>query len=239
MVIGLFSSQQSPLPESIKGVRVRQSPRARRLSLTVDLRQGDIVLVMPKRASLRAAENFVDQNQKWIARQRSDLSPRSPLCPGATLPYLGQDCLLERGSARGLITLQDNRLIVPGAPEHFERRLRDFLKARARETLTNRALQKAKSLGVRITHIRIGDPATRWGSCTQDGTQPDTARLSFSWRLILTPDWVLDYVVAHEVAHIIHMNHGKDFWRLCDSLTTDGKAARRWLKNFAQDLHRY
>jgi predicted metal-dependent hydrolase len=125
-------------------------------------------------------------------------------------------------------------VIVPGAPEHLPRRLTDFLKAEARREIAARAAAKAATLGRPIAALTLRDTRSRWGSCSRSG------RVAFSWRLILAPEWVLDYVVAHEVAHLAELNHGPRFWTACAGLTdSDVKTARAWLKRHGAELHAY
>jgi predicted metal-dependent hydrolase len=134
----------------------------------------------------------------------------------------------------GVVRRENGVVTAPGAPEHLARRVTDFLKAEARREIALRTRAKAASLGKPVTAITIRDTKSRWGSCNSAG------RIAFSWRLIMAPEFVLDYVVAHEVAHLAELNHGVRFWRLCASLTeADPKAARAWLKRHGPELHSY
>ena len=224
-------------PETILGVRVRESVRARRLSLIVDTRLGDVVLVLPKRVSLKRAAQFITENRNWIEKHRRTTPPPVPFADGQQVLFCGQPHKIVYTGGRGLVYAEQGCLYVPGLSEHAPRRLRDFLKKQARRVLTERSLAKADDIGVKVSAVRIGDMQTRWGSCTRVTT--GQGRLSFSWRLILAPDFVLDYVAAHEVAHIIHMNHGLKFWRLCRSLTQDAGGARKWLRENGSHLQRF
>ncbi|MDB5395130.1 MAG: uncharacterized protein JWM91_2636 [Rhodospirillales bacterium] len=155
---------------------------------------------------------------------------------GATIPLLGVPHLIrgDGGRLRGLAARAEGTITIPGTPDHLARRLTDFLKAEAKREIGERAHRKAAQLGRPIAAVTLRDTRSRWGSCSGSG------RLAFSWRLIMAPEFVLDYVVAHEVAHLSEMNHGARFWKLCASLTdADPKAARAWLKCHGGALHSY
>ena len=141
-----------------------------------------------------------------------------------------------RPDVKGGVWREGVEIFVTGRTEHTSRRLRDWLKAEARDALTPVVHEFAKALGVTITRITVRDTRSRWGSCTRDG------KLSFSWRLILAPESVLTYVAAHEVAHLKHMNHGPAFWRTVESLVSpdvDWSLAREWLRRSGAAMHRY
>lgn len=226
-----FARAKTPIPVEIDGVPVRQSVRARRMALRVDNSTGEVVLVWPRRGSEKSARRFVEENRNWIARQRASAQPARDFAPGASISVAGHDYTLAHQPGRGLTRIEGDTIVVCGAPEHFSRRLRDFLKKEAEEVLRALSDAKAATLGLKPVPIRVIDPKTRWGSCAHDG------RLMYSWRLILAPPDVLDYVVAHEVAHRKHMNHGVKFWRLCAELSAgDAGAARRWLRREGRQL---
>lgn len=220
-------------PAEISGVRVRPSVRARRMALRVDIKSGDIVLTWPRGASESAAQRFIDENRPWIESRRQKMPQPQPFVHGQKLPIYGEECTITHQTGRGVTRLEDKNLVVHGKPEHMSRRIRDFLKETARQLLEDRTAEKLEKIGRVPAAIRVIDPKTRWGSCSPDGT------MMFSWRLILAPPDVLDYVVAHEVAHCIHMNHGKKFWALCASLTEDAAASRRWLKTHGAAVMAY
>jgi predicted metal-dependent hydrolase len=217
-------------PASIDGVRVVPNMRARRIALRLDQRHGDIVLTWPRRCNLQAAQRFIRENRQWIAEQRAKLPPAREFEHGMRIRIAGEAYTITHKEGRGLTRIEGNRLIVHGAVEHLNRRVRDFLKEEAYRLMSALADKKAAKLGLRPSSVRILDPKSRWGSCGPDG------KLMFSWRLILAPYAVMDYLVAHEVAHRVHMNHGPAFWRLCASLTTNAKASRHWLNEHGKTL---
>lgn len=226
----LFLRKQNDIPAEIAGVRVKPSARARRMSLRTDARTGEVVLVFPKRGSESAAQRFIAQQRDWIEKQRARKQDPAPVAPGARLSILGRTYTVRHEKGRGLSRIAGDEIIVHGDPAHLPRRLKDFLKAEAERILTAAAREKTESLGLKMRAVRVIDPKTRWGSCGHDG------RLMFSWRLILAPESVMDYVVAHEVAHRVHMNHSRKFWALCASLTTDAAVSRKWLRKHGQEL---
>lgn len=214
----------------------RRSPRARRVSLRLDLAGGKIVLTAPLSLAQRHAVEFLVRHEGWLRARLAQAPAHRPFAPGVIVPILGIDHVIEGDSStlRGRVTRGDNIVIVPGAAEHLPRRLTEFLKAEARREIAPRARAKAQSRGLTVAAVALRDTRSRWGSCTRAG------RISYCWRLILAPEFVLDYVVAHEVAHLAEMNYGPRFWRLCAELTqSDPAEARAWLRRHGPELHRY
>jgi predicted metal-dependent hydrolase len=194
------------------------------------------VLVAPVAVARRHAVDFLVRHEGWLIARLAQLPASQPFADGAAVPILGVPHVI-RGDAlqlRGLVSRAEGVVTVPGAPDHLRRKLTDFLKKEAKREIETRANAKAAAIGKRIAGLSLRDTRSRWGSCSTRG------RLAFSWRLILAPEWVLDYVVAHEVAHLKEMNHGPRFWTLCAGLTdADPKAARAWLRQNGSALHAY
>jgi len=215
-------------------LELRESARARRMTLRVDAGRGLIQVVVPVGLPDREIQRFVTRHDGWVRERLAALPPQLPFADGAVVPVLGVDHVVRHTpDLRGGTRCQDGVLLVGGQPEHVARRVRDFLAAEAKRELAARARDKAARLGARVAAVTVRDTRSRWGSCSSTG------RLSFSWRLILTPDAVLDYVVAHEVAHLKEMNHSPRFWALCAGLTADVKAPRAWLRANGARLLRY
>ena len=223
------------IPLDVGGVRVKPSSRARRISLRVDGKAGDVVFTWPLkyRVSLDKALRFVEEHRGWINDQRRHAAAPVPFAAGTVLPLAGKSYTIEHRPGRGLTHFEDDRLVVHGGAEHTSRRVRDFLKAEAYRLLKDLSDQKAAALKLPPVSIRILDPKTRWGSCGPDG------RLMYSWRILFAPPEVMDYLVAHEVAHRVHLNHSRRFWALCASLTGDAGQSRRWLRTQGRQLLRY
>jgi len=213
---------------------VRRSRRARHLSLRLDPAEDAVELVLPRSVSLEEGMRFVEEKSGWILTRLATRPPRVPFAPGAVIPYLGADHVIcHRPDARGGVWRDGNMLAVSGRAEFLARRLRDWLKREALRLLGERARAQAALIGRRVPRVALRDPKTRWGSCAPSGA------LTFSWRLVLAPEWVLDYVVAHEVAHLVHAHHGPRFWRLVERLTPEVEAARAWLRRHGDRLLRY
>jgi predicted metal-dependent hydrolase len=216
-------------------VAIRVSERARRLSLRVDSAKRGIELVLPRRASGDAAFGFVAQHRGWIAARVAAMPPPLRLVDGATVPVLGVPHRIRRvvEPEASPVTIIDGEIRVRGEPEHLPRRVRDHLVAFARREFTARTRALAARLGKSVTRVGVRDPKSRWGSCSSKGA------ISFSWRLVFAPEPVVDYVVAHEVAHLVEMNHSPRFWRVVASLVPDTTTPRAWLKRHRLELMSY
>ena len=215
-------------------VRVRLNPRARRMIVKVNPATGEISVTAPSRRGLAHALDFARGEKEWIAGQLAKAPGPVLMTPGAALPFRGK--LHEiRAAASGPapVWLDEGVIWVSGHAAHAPRRVLDFLKSEARKAFEIRALEHAEKLGVKPSRITVRDTASRWGSCSS------ARSLSFSWRLILAPDFVLDYVVAHEVAHLLEMNHSPRFWAHVKNLIADKDAAQTWLHANGRELQRY
>ena len=216
-------------------VSVKLNPRARRIVLRVNPATGEVVVTAPARGGPAPALAFARRETLWISRQLQRMPEKVPLLPGAEVPYLGFSHPICHSAARGPapVWIEDGALMVSGRIEHAPRRLLDFFKREARRLLATRAVEYAARLGTRPQRISVRDTKSRWGSCSQQGA------LSFCWRLIFAPDYVRDYVVAHEVAHLKEMNHSPRFWAQVKILSPDSARARQWLRDHGRDLLRY
>ncbi len=216
-------------------VRVRFHPRARRMVMRVNPVSGEVTLTAPLRSSVESALAFARGETGWIARQRGKVPPPVELAPGAAVPFLGTTHRIAHSATKGPAPVwrEGERILVSGKLEHARRRLVDYFKREAKKALEARALEYGAELGVRPSRVMVRDTASRWGSCSS------ARSLSFSWRLIFAPEFVRDYVVAHEVAHLKEMNHGPKFWAHVQSLSSDHKRARNWLRDHGKNLLRY
>lgn len=215
-------------------VNVRLNPRARRLIVKVHPTTGEITVTAPSQRALDRALDFAQGQSSWIAMQRARVPARVDLGVGAVLPLRGKDHPVRQGEpGHGAAWVQNGEIHVAGAKAHHARRLTDFLKKEARKDFETRTVEFAQRVGLRHRRITVRDTASRWGSCSAQGS------LSYSWRLILAPQFVLDYVVAHEVAHIQELNHGPAFWKLVRELVGDPRKAQTWLREHGAALHRY
>jgi len=215
-------------------VSVRLNPRARRLIVKVHPTTGEVTVTAPSQRALDKAMEFARGQSDWIARQLSHVPGLVKLCVGAVLPFRGVEHEVRRGeTGRGPVWVADGVIHVAGEKEHHPRRLLDFLKREARKELEARVIAYASRFGLKHTRLTVRDTASRWGSCSAQRS------LSFSWRLIMAPPFVLDYVVAHEVADMREMNHSPRFWKLVQELVGDFHRPQKWLRDHGTALHRY
>ena len=220
-------------------VRVRRHAQARRYTLRIHAASREVLLSMPMRGSLREANVFAQKHGAWIAARLKGLPDAAPFAHGALIPLRGVPHRIEhRRGARGTVWAEcgddgAQLLCVAGETAHVPRRVRDYLKREAKKDLERASRAAAAALGVSLKRISIRDQSSRWGSCSTTGV------LSYSWRLILAPPFVLDYLAAHEAAHLVEMNHSRRFWRLVEGINPDVVSAKAWLDAHGGDLHRY
>jgi predicted metal-dependent hydrolase len=219
-------------------VRVRRHAQARRYTLRVHAATREVVLTLPPRASLRDAKVFAEKHGGWIAARLGRLPPAAPFVPDVAIPLRGvPHRIVHRPNARGTVWTEtdgdEHLLCVAGELPHVSRRIGDFLKREARRDLEAASRRYATELGVVARRVTVRDQSSRWGSCSTVGA------LSYSWRLILAPPFVLDYLAAHEVAHLVEMNHSRRFWRVVERICPATSAAKAWLDANGPDLHRY
>ena len=216
-------------------LQIVRSPRARRMRLRVDRRTGAVLLTVPPRASERKALAWAAGHAEWIEKQLETVKPPARLLPGATLPLYGEPHRIDWEAARPrAVRVEEGRLLVGGPAENVEARILRWLKRHAADLLGRETKEMAAKAGVTVARVGVGDPLSRWGSCSSAGA------IRYSWRLILAPDWVRRATVAHEVAHRIHMNHGPQFHALVEHLLgADPKPARSWLRSDGPLLHRF
>lgn len=215
-------------------VQVRQSAQAQRLTLRLDPSGTTLRVVTPPRVSAAEVRRFVERHEGWVQARLAALPVHTPFVVGAEVPIGGVPHIIRHDPAyRGPVGPAEGSFLVGGQAEFLTRRVRDWLMRAARRDISAHAHPMAARLGVRINAITLRDTRSRWGSCSTSG------RLSFSWRLILAPATVLEYVVAHEVAHLREMNHSPRFWGLCAQLVPEIQAPRSWLRRNGARLLRY
>ena len=216
-------------------VAIRVSPRARRLLLRIDAADRSVELVIPQGVSAEQGLRFLDAHRGWIAARLAALPQSVPFSEGAIVPVMGVPHRIRRQTnpAAPPVEIGDGEIRVRGDPAHLPRRVRDHLAHLAGRELASRARGHAARIGKTVHRVTVRDPKSRWGSCSGEGN------LSFSWRLIFAPEAVIDYVVAHEVAHLAEMNHGPRFWKLVRGLTPDTATPRAWLKRHRSELLSY
>lgn len=215
---------------------IRSDRRATRLTLRIEPGGRALKMTVPLGVPIRDVEDFLERHHGWLTARLSNLPSEGGLCEGGQMMLRGiSHRIVLTGKLRGLTEKSQIKgepvLLVSGEPQHLGRRLSDFLKKEARRDLEELAHYHARISGKRIASISMKDTKSRWGSCTHDG------HLSFSWRIVMAPPSVIDYLAAHEVAHLTEMNHGPRFWALCEKLCPGTKEAKAWLKRHGSALH--
>lgn len=213
-------------------INLKRSTTARRFTLRVRVASRDVLLTIPHRGSLAEAKSFAERNAAWIGARLRRLPERIGFNPGDCAPLRGvMHQIVHHPARRGGIWLEDAELVgeapllcVAADAAFVPRRVLDFLKREAKREIEAAVAGHARKLDVEVRTITLRDTRSRWGSCSASG------RLSFSWRLIMAPPFVLDYLAAHEVAHLAHMNHSPAFWRAVACLSNETALAEAWLK---------
>ncbi|MFP4098837.1 MAG: M48 family metallopeptidase [Alphaproteobacteria bacterium] len=215
-------------------ITVKRSKRARRVALRLDPVQRIINLVIPERMPLRTAYAFANKHEDWIKQTLNNLPEKISFTHGTQLPVFGDkiwlDITIDPTIRRTTLKQYDDRLFVKTYQQDPTSRITTHLKKIARMGLADMASEKAGIIGKDIASVTIRDTKSRWGSCSADG------HLSFSWRLIFAPYAAVDYVIAHEIAHLVHLNHSKSFWELCEKLSCDYKTGKHWMKKRGNTL---
>ncbi|WP_417249623.1 M48 family metallopeptidase [Celeribacter sp.] len=211
-------------------VTLRRSKQARRLSLRVSRLDGRVTLTMPRSVREGEAIAFLREKEAWLRGHlgRTVVAQRPEI--GGTIPFLGRDTEIVSGTGRAA-RLEEDRLVVPGDGEMIPARILAFLKLQARTRLQVASDHYAEALGVSFGKITLRDTRSRWGSCTSEGN------LMYSWRLVMAPQEVLDYVAAHEVAHLLEMNHSAAYWANVAKVCPDYRRHRDWLRTDGHSLH--
>jgi predicted metal-dependent hydrolase len=226
------------LPPDAVGVAARLSvnPRARRLSIRIDGRAGEAVLIAPSERKLGDVVAFARTKAEWMRERLAERPQGSPLEPGATVALFGRPVRLAATGGAGAARLTedaDGPLIVSGGEgEAFARRIENLFKRVAREALQARTDVHLRALGLRPVKMSIADPKSRWGSCS-----PHNRTIRYSWRVIMAPPPVIDYLAAHEVAHLVHADHSPAYWSVVQRLVGDHRPHRKWLRDHGPALH--
>ena len=227
-------------------VRLKVNARARRVSLRIDARRREVIATAPSQRRLAEALAFAGQRTEWIAAQLAALPQSIALKPGDRLDVLGEAHLLVRAKSRLDAGFREDDIEGPvlaafGDGDAFGRAALRLLKRQALEVLAERTEHHAKALGLPVPPVSIGDAKGRWGSCRppRPGVKGDVGVIRYSWRLVLAPYTVADYVAAHECAHLLEANHGPKFWALVRKLYGTEKGPRAWLRQHGQRLHAF
>ena len=212
-------------------IHLRRSARARRMTLRVSQLDGRVTLTLPKRVKVRDGVDFAAEREAWLRNHLEDIAPANGIEPGSLLPFEGRELPVRLGQGRAARITPD-AIEVP-RPDGAGPRIAAAFKLAARDRLTAASDRYAAALGRPYNRLTLRDTRSRWGSCTTTGN------LMYSWRLIMAPPDVLDYVAAHEVAHLAEMNHSAAFWAEVARLCPDYSAPRTWLRMNGASLHRF
>ncbi len=240
MAFGLVSLRTATKPAPVKErlhvvagrslpLRIVENRRARRLTLRIDSGGRGLRVTVPPGVAWREVNRFLSRHQDWLEKHLAKVPVRPNVRPGIKLPLRGvPHRIVHEPGTRGTVTVSKKTgeplLIVHGERQHLSRRLSDFLKRQAKRDIEALVEKHTTTIRKRAKAIRFRDTVSRWGSCTSEGN------LSFSWRIMMAPPAVIDYLVAHEVAHLKEMNHGAKFWKLCEQLCPETERCRAWLK---------
>lgn len=206
-------------------LRVLENPRAKRLTLRIETGGKGLRVTIPPGLPDREVQSFLVRHQGWIESRIAKMPDQAGLRAGVKIPIRGVTHLITHQSGRGTVDLlEGNILLVHGDPAHLSRRIADYLKREVKRDIEQLVACHTATVGRKAKAVRFKDTKSRWGSCTSDGV------LSFSWRIGMAPAPVINYLVAHEVAHLIEMNHGPKFWKLCHELCPDTERCKAWLK---------
>lgn len=222
----------------LDGVTARLSvnPRARRLSIRIDARAGEAVLIAPSERKLGEAVAFARTKADWMRERLAERPRGAPLEPGAVIDLFGRPTRLVATGGAGAARLTEDEagpvIASGGEGEAYARRVENLFKRVARETLQARTDVHLRALGQQPVKLSIADPKSRWGSCS-----PHNRSIRYSWRVIMAPPAVIDYLAAHEVAHLVHANHSPAYWSVVQRLVGDHRPFRKWLRDHGQALH--
>jgi predicted metal-dependent hydrolase len=223
-------------------ISVRRVKGARRFTLRVRAANRDVVLTMPPRGRLEDAREFAEQHGAWIGARIHRLPRAIPFSHGSIVPFRGLDhTIVHKPEMRGGVWIETlsesektiNQICTSGEAVHIDRRIHDFLKKQAKSDIVEAVNRHSSVIGVKPRQISLRDTSSRWGSCSTTGN------LNFSWRLILAPSYVLNYLAAHEVAHLRYLNHSTKFWELTRQLCPSTDSAEAWLRAHGAELYRY
>ena len=232
------NGQRLPLDESGAGsgpvLRLSVNPRARRLSVRIDARAGEAVVVAPTERGLAQAVAFARTKGVWIAERLAVRPQGRPLEPGQVIALRGRPVRLEATPGAGAARLVEDGAVIRsgGEGEAYARRIENFLKREARQTLLERTDHHLKTLGQKPVKVSIADTKSRWGSCS-----PHNRTIRYSWRVVMAPPPVIDYLAAHEVAHLVHADHSPAYWAVVERLIGDHRPWRKWLRDHGGALH--
>lgn len=215
-------------------IKVVQSNSLRKLILRIDSKERIPVLSIPKFCSQRRAVKFVNENMDWIMRSLAKLPEIKKFTDGEAFSLFGQEVIVtHRPQEKGGVWLEGNLLCVSGEKEFLHRRIKDYIRRRAADEFYMKSKALAEKIGCKLNGVVIKDTKSRWGSCSS------LNNINYSWRIALAPDFVIDYLMAHEVSHLKHQDHSEDFWKCVSSLCPEWSRGNSWLRRNGKALYAY
>ncbi len=235
MKITLLTGKTFDIKEAVgMDIKVVQSASSKKLILHIDNKERIPVLSIPKYCTRKRAVNFVNENMDWILETLKKLPERKYFSDGETISLFGQNVMIShQPNARCGVRLDGSILIVSGGAEFLHRRIKDYIRKTAEEEFYKLSTPLADKIGCKINGICIKDTKSRWGSCST------LNNINYNWRIALAPQYVIDYLMAHEVAHLKHQNHSANFWQCVAGLYPDWQKGRDWLQKSGRLLYTY
>ena len=212
-------------------IKIVKSATAKKLNLRIDERHRIPILTIPRFCSNRKALNFVEQHRDWIKNTLARLPQHQSFSNGSKISIAGQNYTILHNPSQHGIKLENNRLLIGGTPEFLHRRVCDFLKKYATTYLHNLSVSIAAKIGHHVHKVTVKETKSRWGSCSSKNN------INYNWRIIMAPEFVINYLVSHEVSHLQHPNHSKEFWQCVENLCPNWQEGRHWLKIKGKDLY--
>lgn len=215
-------------------IKVVRSSRAKKLSLRIDIKKRMPVLTVPRFCSKKRAVTFVNENKGWIDTHLAKLPLSKFFKDGEEILLLGQKIHIKHApEVKCGVFLDNGILYVSGEEEFLHRRVKDYIKEQAAKKFLELSREKSQRIGCQVKRVCIKDTKTRWGSCST------LNNLNYSWRIALAPAEVIDYMMAHEVAHLKHHNHSQEFWDCVKGLCSNYQESEKWLKKYGAELNLY
>jgi len=214
-------------------LKVVNSSRAKRLTLRIDEKQHVPVLTIPKRCAQKKVKEFLDTNHDWVVNMMARLPEVTKFTDSSEVSFFGHNYIIRHNKANRITEFSGDVLKVSGDEEFLHRRVKDYLKEQSLKILSEMTVDIAGKIAGKVKSVTIKDTRSRWGSCSTSG------HINYNWRICMAPKEVINYLVCHEVAHLVHPNHSADFWNCVEQLCPDYKETRRWLKNHGKSLYKY
>ncbi len=215
-------------------IKIIKSPKAKRLTLRIDAKERLPILTIPSRCSAKRAVEFVEMHRAWLEENLQKIPAIKHFENGEKISLMGKEYIINHcPQKRCGVMIEEDNIIVSGSKEFLHRRICDFIKKKAQEQLLKKSQTLANKIGCHVNHVSIKDTKSRWGSCSS------LENINYNWRICMAPKYVINYLVAHEVSHLLHQDHSREFWQCVKKLCPDAAKGRLWLKNYGKELYRY